>query len=595
VNDTVPTAPRPPSRIPWREILIALLLCVGTDLLFFHGRTHLVFPDAMEYAQIARSLAEGNGYRTRTLWLSRLSLEHANPDEWAERGAPDVRRPPLHVIVTAGAFRLFGASDRVATTVSAVFATLTAFLLFLALRRLFPPPAAWLGLILMLLDPGRIFYGPTGLSEPLFTVLLLLFALVLIREGRPHDDSAPALIRGNRHRDDAPQIGRPRDPGLTGEPPSNHVRFASGGATSPGRLSAGRPTGHGGLAGPARPWVLLGVLLGLMAWTRHNAFLLLPAAAVAIILVRRPIPWKHLGLFAAVFIPFLVVPAVRNGLVAGVWDPVGMPRWVAANDVGGAPKHLAERSMDPPPTLGELLTTRPGPLFVKVRGNMKRNSAAAVSAFSPFLWILVALGIWLAWRDPRLRILLFFSAFTTFILILAFSLGEFEGPRFFSPLTPLWITVSAFGLRRWVGDVGPKLVGGAVPAWVMTGFVVVGILYPGWEVAGVGQRRPEALGRRFEFLQDGKYDGAAFLADVPWFVGWYGGRTAYWLPFSPREAEEAETRAGSAYILLTPASGQYRELAGSWGPVLVDRRIPGYGTPDLPRGDGLVFLFPRED
>lgn len=526
-----PEAGARPSRAwltPRREALLALVLCVGWDLALSRGETALRFPDAMEYATIARSLAAGNGYRTRTLWLSRLSVPAADPAEWTERGAPDVRRPPLHVFFLAAVFRTLGPSDAAAAYSTALIGSAAAWLFFILTRKRFGSGAAWLCLGIFLFDPGRIFYGPTGLTEPLFTLLLIPFGFLLISASRFRD------------------------------------------------------------------FALLGVLLGLLAWTRHNAFLLFPAAAGAIIAIRRPIPWRGLGILLLVFAPFFLAPAVRNHALIGSFDPVGMPGWVAANDTGIYPEHAAERSLERPPSLATLLTSRPEGVLAKWRRNLPRNAKAAVTAPSPFLWLLVLLGaVW--WRRMGgLRVLLGFCLLAGVLSIAAFSLGEFEGPRFYAPYTPLWLVIAGFGIREWLGSdqAGTKPRLGVTT--VTVGFLCLLALHPGWKLAWPRLFQPvpgdaQALAR---FLRSAKWDGRAFLSDMPWAVGWYGDRTAYWLPLRPNDVSRIPGDADVQVILLTSgATAQYSELAPEWEPIYRGGPMPGFtrtgGTPGLP---GVILL-----
>src|SRR5437868_11770347 len=91
-----------PSEVRFRKWAITLMLVLTPPILFliyykavFPGLTH---PDAMEYAQIARNIHEGQGITTKV--LRPLALTHGN-DPMRQ---PDLTHQPLFPILTAIAF-----------------------------------------------------------------------------------------------------------------------------------------------------------------------------------------------------------------------------------------------------------------------------------------------------------------------------------------------------------------------------------------------------------------------------------------------------------------------------------------------------------
>ena len=112
----------------YRLLMVVVLVAVVWGFLALTGSRYLVYPDAMEYAQTARSLSEGRGATTDTIWALRTAYPLTLPP-------PDVRRPLLWPVILSGFFRLFGASDWVATLAGGCMGCLGAALFFALARR----------------------------------------------------------------------------------------------------------------------------------------------------------------------------------------------------------------------------------------------------------------------------------------------------------------------------------------------------------------------------------------------------------------------------------------------------------------------------
>ena len=156
-------------------LLAWLLPCLAIQLWFFSAQfTGLVMVDAMDAAQVARHISEGDGFTTSFIRPLSLGI--------VPRAAshPDLYNPPLHPLVLAVAFNLFGANDRTVGMVSVLFALLTSVMAYLLAARLLDRYAGALAALLVTLTIGLLKAGVAGLNVSLLAFLLaaLFYAIV---------------------------------------------------------------------------------------------------------------------------------------------------------------------------------------------------------------------------------------------------------------------------------------------------------------------------------------------------------------------------------------------------------------------------------
>lgn len=182
-----PDISRPPSPpasawAEWRPVLaIIAAAALLWGLLWSHSYlVALQNPDAQDYAQIARHLARGEGFRTSVLPLNGLEWMRETGRLGSANGPwPNVHRFPMMPVVEAGFFRALGANDFSAALSSAVFFFATIPLVFLFARRLFPRRVGVLAAFLYAFSGGPISDSITGLTEPA-AVFLFMAALYLV-------------------------------------------------------------------------------------------------------------------------------------------------------------------------------------------------------------------------------------------------------------------------------------------------------------------------------------------------------------------------------------------------------------------------------
>ncbi|GAB4506388.1 MAG: hypothetical protein Kow00123_05260 [Anaerolineales bacterium] len=154
----------------WEVWLLAGIVALVSALaLYAYGArafTRISSPDAMRYASVARAYLRGEGFAWRQYLPYELATEGYNPDK---------RYPHfLHPLATAGAMALLGERDVAVALASAVPTVLAALLVFALGRRWFDARVGLVAALAFALGADTLYYGLSGLTEPLFTVVLVL-------------------------------------------------------------------------------------------------------------------------------------------------------------------------------------------------------------------------------------------------------------------------------------------------------------------------------------------------------------------------------------------------------------------------------------
>lgn len=148
---------------------VALALCVP----LLGGPNYS--PDAIEYASMARRLAEGQGLTTALKWQF---FDHGPVVRPAA-----VERPVFYPLFGAFVIWLVPQADplRALQAANALLAAASAVASVAAFRTVVTPPAAWLGSVFLILTPGFTQTATMALSDSLFLLLWLAALLLLPR------------------------------------------------------------------------------------------------------------------------------------------------------------------------------------------------------------------------------------------------------------------------------------------------------------------------------------------------------------------------------------------------------------------------------
>lgn len=194
----------------WIKYLLVLVAAVGLALLYdLREYRNFSAPEAMDAAQVARNLAEGNGFSTEYIRPFSLFLiqrhNHGMQNgtngttDFAEiyRPHPDLANAPIYPLLLAGMmkisnpewklelhksfwseggnFRRYKPEFAVAIF-NQILLFLVAWLTFFVARKLFDPQAAWLAAVLVFGSEIMWRFSVSGLS----TLLLMVFILGLV-------------------------------------------------------------------------------------------------------------------------------------------------------------------------------------------------------------------------------------------------------------------------------------------------------------------------------------------------------------------------------------------------------------------------------
>ncbi len=161
--------------------LIALAL-IFLYLVFMAGQFHgLTDENAMDYAQIAQNLAQGEGFTTN--FIKPLSL--ARNSSLARH--PDLSYPPLHPWFTSLMMRMIGTNDRAAALASGIPFLLTLPLVFLFTCWIFDQRAAWLATGLHFTNIEMMGYAISGLEVCLLSLWFIALFMILYQYAQHRD------------------------------------------------------------------------------------------------------------------------------------------------------------------------------------------------------------------------------------------------------------------------------------------------------------------------------------------------------------------------------------------------------------------------
>lgn len=179
-------------RAKWRRVIAVLLLFGGIAMVYlvFNASRFEELGDvnAMDYAQIARHVARGDGFITSFIKPISLVFHHS-----VERH-PDLTYPPLHVYWMAGVMRVLGATDRAASHAGGLAFLLTVPLVFLLALRMFDWRTAVLATALFGTHITLLGYAISGLETSLLGLLVTALFLVLHTAAHTERSELPWVV-----------------------------------------------------------------------------------------------------------------------------------------------------------------------------------------------------------------------------------------------------------------------------------------------------------------------------------------------------------------------------------------------------------------
>lgn len=171
-------------RVPWRGLFLAAVfsLALWSVWMASHFRG-IGRAEALEYAQLARNLARGEGFVTSAIWPISLSYFPRL------RAHPDMLHAPLFPLWQAAFFRGGGISERMIAASSGLAWAAGIGALFLLARYEFGPRTAWLAVVLYGLQVPVLNASVAGLPHML-TALLLTSLVGILAAAAPRIPTA---------------------------------------------------------------------------------------------------------------------------------------------------------------------------------------------------------------------------------------------------------------------------------------------------------------------------------------------------------------------------------------------------------------------
>ncbi len=176
-------------------LLLALAL-VFVYLIFMAGQFKgLSDINAMDYAQVGRNLAQGEGFTTN--FIKPLSLTR---DLSLDRH-PDLSYPPIHPWLISVVMRAIGMHGRAAALASGIPFLLSVPLIFIFALWIFDQRVAWLAVALYVTNVAMLRYSISGLEVPLLALwvtglFMILYQYAQHRQYRPPLAAAAGLVLG---------------------------------------------------------------------------------------------------------------------------------------------------------------------------------------------------------------------------------------------------------------------------------------------------------------------------------------------------------------------------------------------------------------
>jgi hypothetical protein len=532
-------------------LLGAVLLGVVYDLRNFKNMS---VPEAMDTAQLARNISEGQGYTTlfiRPFSLFLIKRAHQSRPETGtnsladssllEIGLPDISNAPVYPCVLAGLMKVvklnFAISSENEKTIpfwgnsrnfqryrpDFVIALFNQMLLlamvvlaFLWTRKLFDPMVAWSSAVLLLGTEVLWRFSVSGLST-LFLMLvfmLLVWCLTLLET-------------------------EAREPGR-------------------GQFRATFLT------------AVAGILLGIGGLTRYSfAWLIFPAFIFIIISTappRRAILCLTLLLaFAAVMTPWIV----RNYNVSGT--PFGSATYSVLEDSGLFPDYQLERSLDPN------LRVIPRLVWAKLFANL--HTMRQTLAGTGWVVALFATGLLIGFNNSALQCVRYFVGLCLGTLFLVQAIGrthlsvdspEINSENLLVLLLPIILiyAVSFFCLlleRLQRPRIELGIIGGLF-GLAACSTLILALLKPEATTLAYPPYYPPTIQQTASWMKKSEL----MMSDIPWAVAWYGNQQCVWLTLNAAPDAENSTDRENLQALnndLKPVSALYLT------PLTIDSRL----------------------
>jgi hypothetical protein len=482
---------------------------------------NLATPEAMDSAQLARNLAEGQGYTTLfirpfSLYLVQEHNQTPAPDTLVSAGTdfakiktahPDLANPPVYPLVLAGLMKVLpfhypldlkGAfwsnsggfwryePDFLIAIFNEVLLLIVVILTFFLAQKLFDAHVAWLSAFLVLGCELLWRFSISGLSTMLLMIIFAVLTWCILRL----EEEA---------RDPEPQSGR-----LLGL-----------------AVAVGVVTGVGALTRYAFGWVIVPVTLFLVFFGGQRRVLCVVVSLVAFLLVLAP--W-----------------VVRNLAVSGT--PFGTAGFAILEGTSAFPGFQLERSIHP-----DLSSALGLSMYLhKFTGNLRTILEDALPRLGgSWVSMLFLTGLLLSFRSPSVRRMRYFLLMCLVVFIGVQALGRTqlseESPEVNSEnllvlLVPL-VFIYGVSLFHILLDQMTlplrelRLVVKIVFVWLCCAPLFFALLPPRTRPVVYPPYYPPDI----QLITGWMRPNELMMSDVPWAIAWYGQHQCAWLTLDAQD------------------------------------------------------------
>jgi len=503
------------------NLLLFVLLAGVTFLQYRKNYQGLRLPQAMENAQLARNIVQGNGFRTnviRPIGLARNSHLVRNVGEEIRSDHPDMMNPPVFPLVTALLFALGGARDLTASLASFLACVLTGLMTYLLARRLFNARIALWSVAVFWILPSTITLQFAGIAAPwaAFVTTALFWMLAGLRRGE--------------------EVSELEEPG-------------------PRPLSDRTALG-------------MGALFGLCYLSQYSLIALTLPILVYLYIMQRPRATRPIALFLIGFIAVTSLWMLRNLRVAHnpVFSLHQYEMMAGTSQFAGESVYRYWENVGQPVIYS---ITHPKTTLKRMIVNTFQMYQSFPNIVGIYLMPLFLITLLLSFRQPlqdRLKMLIG-ACLAFFALNLSFVKAD---TSLLFALTPALMIYGLTLPLRLIESLRLKPLANTL----ISAFFFVWLLFPTAAQLALGaapQRDP--LTPAYETLRE--QPARVVITDMPWSIAWQTNRIAIWLPVD--SANFCRQMPAVEGILLTAFGGYNDPDTALWGQAL--QSIVSLGAP----------------
>jgi 4-amino-4-deoxy-L-arabinose transferase-like glycosyltransferase len=489
-------------------VLVVLLVFFGYNLRSFRNMNT---QEAMDTAQLARNLADGEGYTTKFIrplsihLVSERAMKAAGGKQVSDAAHlkqphPDIANPPVYPVILAGLMKVLPFNydsqtsrpfwykdakfwryqpDFIISLFNQGLMLGMLLLMWFLTRRLFDEEAAWIATLCLLGLELLWRFSVSGLSTMLLLTLIsgILWCLHLLEvEGR-----------------------------------------------EPKR----------GLKGVILFSVVLGLLVGLAALTRYSmGFLILPVVAFLLFFGSRH-RYVSSALVTGVFLIVLLPWVGRNLHQSGL--PFGTATYAAIEETAGFAGTQLQRSLNPEVSASDMLPVR-YKLVQNLRSIVQKDLLQLGGSWLPWFFLV---GLMVPFRNPATQRLRYFVLMSLATLVLVQAVGrthlssdspEINSENLLILLVPALVIYGVAFFLMLLDNIQ-----WSIPAFrkaAIVGFIILAALPLIFTLAPpspVAVAYPPYYPPHIQKVGSWMKTDELMMSDVPWAVAWYGNRQSVWL------------------------------------------------------------------